>query len=327
MGKEEKGAVGIRRGQRISNYSLWLVLLGCILFLSVATPNFLTLVNLFNILLQISIIGIISIGMTFVILTRGIDLSVGSLIALCAVISGQFAHFNSNVGLVVPLLASIIVGTFYGLVFNGLPIAIGKITPFIVTLSTMLIARGLALLITGAQPVFISNADFLKLASINIIIVPLPVIIFALVWLLAYFFQKNIPFSSSIYTVGDDPDVAFLCGIKIRPVLIFVYALSGLLTGLAGAILASRVASGEPAAGVGYEFSAIAAAVIGGTSLFGGTGGVEKTVVGLLIIGVINNGMNMLNIASYFQQIALGIIIIIAVLFDGFRQGKLVKAK
>jgi ribose/xylose/arabinose/galactoside ABC-type transport system permease subunit len=171
--------------------------------------------------------------------------------------------------------------------------------------------------------VFISNVDFLKLASINIIVVPLPVIIFALVWFFAYLFQKYIPFSISIYTVGDDPEVAFLCGIKIRPVLIFVYSLSGLLTGLAGAILASRVASGEPAAGVGYEFSAIAAAVIGGTSLFGGTGGVQKTVVGLLIIGVINNGMNMLNIASYFQQIVLGIIIILAVLFDGFRQGKL----
>lgn len=140
-------------------------------------------------------------------------------------------------------------------------------------------------------------------------------------------FPKKYSICYSIYTVGDDPNVAFLCGINIRPVLIFVYSLSGLLTGLAGAILASRVASGEPAAGVGYEFSAIAAAVIGGTSLFGGTGGVEKTVVGLLIIGVINNGMNMLNIASYFQQIALGIIIILAVLFDGFRQGKLVRTK
>lgn len=195
MYKEEAAAVRIRRSHGISNYSLWLVLLGCILFLSIAAPNFLSVVNLFNILLQISIIGIISIGMTFVILTRGIDLSVGSLIALCAVVSGQFAHLNHDAGLVIPLLASILIGTLYGLVFNALPVAFGKITPFIVTLSTMLIARGLALLITGAQPVFISNEDFLKLASLNIIVVPLPVIIFVLVWLLAYLFQKNIPFA------------------------------------------------------------------------------------------------------------------------------------
>lgn len=284
------------------------------LVLSFTTSTFFTLQNAVLVLRQISINGILAIGVSFVIIAGGIDLSLGSVVALTGVVAASYAHPDAY-ALIVPLLLGILTGIGIGYL-NGMVITRGKVAPFIVTLGMMTIARGLALVASDGRPVsnlsdsfnFIGGGDFLS--------IPVPIIIFIVVIIFSTIILKYTRIGRYIYAVGGNENAAKASGINVNSVKMFTYVVCSGLAGLAGIILASRITTGQPNAGIAYELDAIAAVVIGGTSLFGGIGTITGTVVGALTIGVINNGLDLMNITSYYQQIIKGVIIIGAVLID-----------
>ncbi len=282
--------------------------------LSVATPNFFSLQNMVIVLRQISINGILAVGVTFVIIAGGIDLSLGSVIALTGVVAAIFAH-PGEYPLIVSLSLAILTGILIGTI-NGLTISKGKVAPFIVTLGMMTIARGLALLISNGRPVSNLSKSFNFIGGGDIFNIPVPIIIFAIVIILASVILNYTKTGRYIYAVGGNEHAATASGINVNAIKMFTYVVCSGLAALAGVILASRITTGQPNAGVAYELDAIAAVVIGGTSLSGGVGSIIGTVLGALIIGVINNGLDLLNITSYYQQIIKGIIIVGAVLID-----------
>jgi inositol transport system permease protein len=289
---------------------------------------FLTWRNLLNIVRQISVVGLIAIGVTMVIITGGIDLSSGSVLALAAVVATSLAQrldwadikFQGlDVPIIVPVVAALAVGALCGLV-NGSLIANFKIPPFIATLGMMTVARGFAL-IYSERPVsglrddynFIGQGYIPPGAPFGI---PVPIIILLVVAFAAHILLNNTRFGRHIYALGGNEQAARISGINIGRVKIGVYAIAGLLAGLAGLVLSSRIGSGQPGLGLGYELDAIASAVIGGTSLSGGIGTIWGTIVGALIIGVLNNGLDLLNVSAYWQTIVKGSIIVIAVIID-----------
>lgn len=291
-------------------------------------PRFLMPLNLFNILRQVSIYGIIAVGMTFVILIRGIDLSVGALVAmsgLCAAviahggIEGRFALSSDGTGFHWSLaaFAAIAAGVVAGLA-QGVIVAWLSVPAFVVTLGGMTVFRGIALTIGNGGPIAGFDEDFGWWGRGMIGPVPVPVIIFAAAVLIAHVVLTQTRFGRSVYAVGSNPDAARLSGINVERVTVQVYGLIGFCSGLGGFVLSSRLNSAEAVAGSGYELTAIAAVVIGGTSLQGGTGGVAGTVVGALLTGVLLNGLVILNVSPYTQQILVGLIIIAAVAFDHF---------
>jgi ribose/xylose/arabinose/galactoside ABC-type transport system permease subunit len=282
--------------------------------LSIANPSFLTVANLINLLRQISINGILAVGVTYVLLTGGVDLSLGSLVALTGVIAACFAH-PGQYPVIVPALMAIGAGACCGLL-NGFVITRGRVAPFIATLGMMTIARGLALVISGGKPVSNLSREFTGLGSGSVSGIPAPTIIFALVALVSHVFLKNIQLGRYIYAVGGNENAARASGIHVERVKMFAYTVCAALAGLAGVVLASRITTGQPNAGIGYELDAIAAVVIGGTSLNGGAGGVGGTILGALLMGVINNGLDLLNVSSYYQQIVKGLIIVGSVWLD-----------
>ena len=287
--------------------------------LSVVKPTFLTVANLINLVRQISINGILAVGVTYVLLTGGVDLSLGSLVALTGVIAACFAH-PGQYPVIVPVLMAIGAGAGCGLV-NGFVITRGRVAPFIVTLGMMTAARGLALVISGGKPVSNLRREFTAIGSSDWLGIPLPIVIFAVVALVSHIFLKNIQLGRYIYAVGGNENAARASGIRVESVTMFAYTVCGVLAGLAGVVLAARITTGQPNAGLGYELDAIAAVVIGGTSLNGGVGGIGGTILGALLMGVINNGLDLLNVSSYYQQIVKGIIIAGAVWLDR-RQAK-----
>lgn len=291
-------------------------------------PRFLMPLNLFNVLRQVSIYGIIAVGMTFVILIRGIDLSVGALVAmsgLCAAviahggIDGRFALSSDGTGFhwALAALAAIVAGTLAGLL-QGAAVAWLSVPAFVVTLGGMTVFRGIALTIGNGGPISGFDDAFGWWGRGMVGPVPVPVIIFAVAVLLAHVVLTQTRFGRSVYAVGSNPDAARLSGINVERVTVLVYGLIGFCSGLGGFVLASRLNSAEAVAGSGYELTAIAAVVIGGTSLYGGNGGVAGTVVGALLTGVLLNGLVILNVSPYTQQILVGLIIIAAVAFDHF---------
>lgn len=307
-----------------------------VVVMSITKPDhFLTVSNLVNILKQSSVLGILTIGMTFVLLTGGIDLSVGSVLAVSGVCGAFFAApggiaqtlggmNQSTAGngqalpLVVPIVAALVVGLAFGLL-NGAITAKGKVPSFIVTMGTMTIARGAALLITGGGNFPYLTDEFKSVGKDGIFgiqLIPLMVIIFVASIILAAFVLKNTKFGRYIYAVGGNEMAARVSGIGVEKIQIAVYGISGICAGLAGFLLASRTAVGSPVAGEGYELDAIAACVLGGTSLTGGIGKVWGSIIGVLFMGVMNNGLDMLGVNSYWQSIIKGIIIVLAVLFD-----------
>lgn len=293
----------------------------CVLILicaaiSIANEKFLTFGNWQNLVRQISINGILALGMTFVILSGGIDLSIGPVVALSGVIAAKFMRDHEGTPIAVPILFAILVcavlGMFYGFVisWSGLP-------PFVVTLSIMQIARGIALAYTDGQPIIIKNTFFRMIGQGEVFnIVPVPFILFLAIFLLSLFLLKQTRFGRYIYAIGGNADAARASGVNVRKYNTLVYMLNASFVGLAGLILAARTQSGQPAVGTGFECDAIAAVVIGGTSMSGGTGGVTGTIIGILIIGVINNGLNLLGVSSYYQTVAKGLMILTAVLLD-----------
>jgi inositol transport system permease protein len=298
----------------MNKFGMLIILLVLFILMSILTPYFLTAGNLLNIILQMSTVGIIALGVTFVIITTGIDLSSGSVIALVSVASATFAHPGQFL-LIVPILVGLLVGFGTGLI-NGTIVAKGKIHAFIVTLGMMTVARGAALLFTGGQPIGGISDSFSFIGGGALIGIPVPILIFALVGIVSYILLNRTKFGKYVYAIGGNEQAARIAGVNVSKTLIMVYSYAGLLTGIAGIILTARISSGQPSAGLNYELDAISAAVIGGTSLYGGIGTVGGTIIGALILGIINNGFDLLGVSSYWQEILKGVIIVIAVLID-----------
>jgi ribose/xylose/arabinose/galactoside ABC-type transport system permease subunit len=277
--------------------------------------SFLTEQNLLNVVAQNSMVGLIALGMTFVILTGGIDLSVGSLLAVGGVIAATLAGH----GLLVVLLAAIGATTLLGLI-NGLVIAKVRIQPFIVTLAMMIAARGLALRVAHEKPIEIRNMPegFRWLWQGEIGPIPVPIMILILAYVVGWVVLNHTRFGRHVYAIGDNEEAARLMGLNVGRVTIGVYALSGALAGLAGVIMASRLGSGQPVAGTGFELDAIAAVVVGGTLLTGGQGGVGSTLVGVLLLGVLFNILNSEGdwIGSYWQGVLRGIFLLAVVIIQ-----------
>lgn len=304
--------------KNIRQYGLVIVFGIICLIISLITPQFLTLSNWTIIITQVSINALLAFGVTFVIITGGIDLSLGSIVAVAGVTSAMLAHPDSY-----PVLIPISMGLLAGLLlgaFNGFIITKSKIAPFIVTLGTMTIGRGLALILSDGRPVSNLSDSFNYLGSGTILGIPVLILIFILVFAVCSIILNKTVLGRYIYAVGGNEQAARASGINIDRVKLSVYSISGLLAGLAGILLASRITTGQPNAGAGFELDAIAAVVIGGTSTTGGRGSMTGTLIGVLLIGVINNGLDLLNVTSYYQQVVMGIIIIGAVVLDSLNQ-------
>jgi ribose/xylose/arabinose/galactoside ABC-type transport system permease subunit len=291
-----------------------LILLLC-LALSLASDRFLTSNNLLNVLRQSSINGIISVGMMMVILTRGIDLSVGSVLALSAVIGADMLK-NEGMPVLQAMGVCLLVGAAAGAV-NGFLVSWVNIPPFIATLGMMTFARGAAKFYTDGQP--ITGLDSLGrgyryLGTAEIGPIPLPVIVAGLVLIGGYILLNHTPFGRFIFGLGNNEEAAYLSGLPVRRIKLFVYMAAGTLSALAGIILVGRLNSAQPTAGEMYEFDAIAAVVVGGTSFDGGEGTIMGTLIGVLIIGIINNGLNLLDVSAFYQDITKGAVIALALL-------------
>jgi len=300
----------VNRARRFGTV-IGLVVLCAILW--ILTPYFLTVSNLLNIAEQTSINAIVAVGMTFVILSGGIDLSVGSIVALAGVVLGLALRDGQPLALALAL--TLAAGLVCGLV-NGLLVSLGGLPPFIVTLGTMSIARGAALLVTEGRPISGFAASFRVLATGRVGFVPAPVIATAVVYLAAHVALAGTTFGRYVYAIGGNEEATRLSGVAVRFHKTMIYGVSGLMSAIAAVILTARLNSAQPIAGMMYELDAIAATVIGGTSLMGGDGTLAGTLVGALIMGVLRNGLNLLGVSSFLQQIVIGGVIVVAVLLD-----------
>jgi ribose transport system permease protein len=284
-----------------------------VLVLWALTPHFLTISNLLNVAEQATIIAIIAVGMTFVIITGGIDLSVGSVLAFSGVVMASV--LQHEVPLPLTLLIGLGVGLFCGLV-NGILITAGRLPPFIATLGMMSVARGAALMFTEGRPISGFSENFRSLATGEVLRIPTPVLIMIAVYIMAHFVLGRTKLGRYTYAIGGNEEAALLSGINVRLYKSMVYGLAGMLAGLAAILLTARLNSAQPIAGMNYELDAIAATVIGGTSLLGGEGTVVGTLIGALIMAVLRNGLNLLGVSSFIQQVVIGSVIILAVLID-----------
>jgi ribose transport system permease protein len=294
--------------------------IGLVIFsiiISILNDRFFTMSNVLNILRQTSINSIIAAGMTFVILTGGIDLSIGSTLALTGAISAYL--ISSGVHPLIAVLVALVAGLIIGMI-NGLIISKGKVQPFIVTLATMTILRGATMVFTNGRPIstgYDAYGEFFNRIGAGYIFgVPNPVIVMIIVFVISYIILKNTTIGRYVFAVGGNEDATKLSGINVDKVKVFVYGINGLLAALAGIIITSRLSSAQPTAGSGYELDAIAAVVLGGTSLAGGFGSILGTIVGALIIGILNNALNLMDVTSYYQLLLKGLVILLAVLLD-----------
>ncbi len=292
------------------------------LFFSMRVESFRSLDNALQIITQTSVIAIMAIGVTFVIITAGIDLSIGSLLAISGVL---FAIFFVKAGIPLPLalLLGALIGALCGFI-NGIFVARCHIPPFVVTLGMMMLARGFALTITEGRAVYFPyDAGIYKIFDGKLFgLIPLPIIYLFVISFMAVFLLKKTVLGKHIYAVGSNEEAAHLSGINVNRIKIFVYSLCGFLTGIAGVILAARLNSGQPTIGNAYELDAIAAAVIGGTSLSGGIGTIGGTIVGALLMGVLKNGLELMGMNQFMQMMITGLVLIIAVYVDVIRKRK-----
>ena len=287
-------------------------LIALCLFLGVATDKFLSVHNALNILDQITVLGIMAVGMTFVILIGGIDLSVGSVLALSMMVMGWVAN-NAGLPMPVAMLVALVASAVSGLIV-GLMVTRFRVPAFIATLAMMSAARGVANMITDGQQI-VGFPDWFMMLAIDrhFGILTATVFLMLVVILLAWLFLKFRAEGRMLYAIGGNPEVARLAGINVSLVTIGVYVACAVLAGLAGIVLAARLDSVQPSSGLGYELDTIAAVVIGGTSLSGGSGGIGGTLIGVLIIGVLRNGLNLLNVSPFLQQVIIGVVIVLAV--------------
>lgn len=307
---------------KFSSLTTLLALIVLMVVITIINPNFLTTNNLLNLLLQVTANGFIAFGMTFVILTSGIDLSVGSILALSsAITAGLIAN-----GMPVPLaiVVALLLGGVLGMI-NGLLISFGKLAPFIVTLATMTIFRGATLVYTNGNPITqgMSNSYLFKFLGQGYILgIPFPVILMFAVFIILYIVLHKTAFGKSVYALGGNEKAAYISGIKLNKVKILIYTISGVMASISGLIITSRLSSAQPTAGASYEMDAIAAVVLGGTSLMGGKGRLIGTLIGALIIGVLNNGLNIIGVSAFWQQVVKGVVILIAVMLDRLKTSK-----
>lgn len=297
----------------LRRYGIVLAFLVLMAVLSVLSPAFLAVSNLFNVAQQVSINAIMAAGMTFVILTAGIDLSVGSVLALSGAVMAGLLSTGKPV--LLGILLGLGVGALLGLI-NGIVITRGKVQPFIATLAMLTIARGLTLVYTDGRPITGLPDAFVWLGAGDVGRVPVPVIIMALVFGASYVILTQTPLGRYIYAIGGNEEAARLSGVSVQFVKTLVYATAGLLSAVSAIVITGRLNSAQPTAGAGYELDAIAAVVLGGTTLAGGEGSVLGTLLGAFIIGVLNNGLNLLNVSSFYQQVVKGVVILLAVLLD-----------
>lgn len=306
--------------KKLTHHSATLPFVGFVflfLLMSVLNDNFLTTNNLLNITLQVSINAIIAAGMTFAILTSGIDLSVGPVMAL----SGSVTAGLMLMGIPVPLaiLAGFLLGSVFGFA-NGICVAWLRMPPIIVTLASMGIARGLALLYTGGYPLSGLPDIFAYFGRSTLLGVPLPVLIMIVVYVLAWLILNRLPFGRYVYAIGGNEEAARLSGIRVPRVKMLVYLISGFTASVAGLVLTSRLMSGQPNAGNGFELDAIAAVVLGGTIISGGKGTLTGTFIGAMVLGVLNNGLNLMGVSPYIQNVLKGAIILAAIYLSSTRQ-------
>jgi ribose transport system permease protein len=303
--------------QFLSDNKPVVVLLILIVTMSFLSDRFLTWSNIITVLRQTSINAVIATGMTFAILIGGIDLSVGSVLAITGAIAASLVASGMNIVLVIVL--TLLIGLAIGLV-NGLLISKGRLQPFIATLGTMTLLRGLTLVYTQGRPISIFGSDasavFSKIGTGYFLGVPIPVYIMLVVFFISWYILNHLKIGRYTYALGSNEEATMYSGIKTDNIKLFVYAAAGLLAALAGIIVTARLGSAQPTAGSGYELDAIAAVVIGGTSMAGGIGTIFGTAIGAIIIGILDNALNMLQVSSYYQDVAKGVVILIAVLLD-----------
>jgi inositol transport system permease protein len=312
---DTKNISKINMSSLYKRFGIFIILIAMGAVMSILSPNFLTVSNLTDVVRQMSFICLIAFGETIIILTGGIDLSAGSIVGLSSIITALFALPGEY-----PLVVTILIGLAVGLVsgfINGIIVAKMKIPPFIVTLGMFTTIRGVAYITTHLQPISGLKPEFIFLGAGRILEIPVPIIILIVVLVLIHIMLTRTRFGRHVFAVGGNEQAAIISGINVDRIKIMVYTIGGLMASLSGVILSARIQSGQPGLGVGFELDAIAAAVIGGTSIsVGGIGSVVGTFAGALVIGVINNGMNLLNVDMYWQQIVKGLIIIGAVALD-----------
>ena len=316
----------------LARFAPTLFLVALMALFAIIEPRFLSSINLFNVMRQVSITGLLAVGMTFVILTAGIDLSVGSLVAFAGLVAAAVAkgglenrftvgEGGVGYGWALAALAAIVVGLLCGWL-QGVAITRLKVPPFVVTLGGMSAFRGAALLFAAGGPISGFEPSFTWWGQGKIGPVPVPVIIFLAFAALAHVTLRYTRYGRQVYAVGGNPEAARLSGLNVNRIIASVYLISGFFCGLGSFVLAARLNSAEAVAGTGYELTVIASVVIGGTSLFGGSGTIFGTVVGTILIGVLLNGLVLMNVSSYIQQIVIGVIIVLAVAFDTFAKSR-----
>lgn len=307
-------------GQGVQQLLAFGTLLALIVFFWAASPNFLTVSNLSSVLLSTAVIGILAVGTTLVIITGGIDLSIGTGMTLCSVITGLLLT-DAGMPLIVGIVGGVAMGALIGLV-NGFNVAVLGLPPFIATLAMMLVAQGLALVLSGVRPIYLSGVDGFSAIALGTLIPGVPnavLILFALALLFGVILSKTI-LGRMTYAIGSNEEATRLSGINTRRWLIAIYALAGCATGLAGVVIAARLNSVQPQLGVGYELQAIAAVIIGGTSLLGGRGSILGTLIGALIMSVLINGLRIMAIQSEWQTVVVGVVVLVAVFADNLRK-------
>ncbi len=306
-------------GKILRQFGLVFVALIIIIFMSITSDVFLTSQNIINILRQIAINGILAVGMTFVILTGGIDLSVGSVVGITGVIVGSFLQDGTNwiLASLIALVISIVCG-----IINGWLIAYIGFQPFIATLSTMTIGRGFAQVWSDGKPYMISDPAFKQIGQGSFLGIPIPIFLLVIFCIIGLVILMMTTFGRYVFAIGGNMSAAKLSGVRTQRIQTMVYVFSSICAWMAGLILAARISSGQPNAGESYEMDAIAATAIGGTSMNGGIGSLTGTIIGFIILGLLQNSMNLMNINSFWQQIVKGILIIVAVFLDMRTKGK-----
>lgn len=311
----------------LRKYGIVVIFVVMCLALAIISPAFGTIRNLTNVVRQVSIIGIMAMGVTFCIITTGIDLSSGSVLAFVGVIVASFSQTKvvdgQPVSVVMPIFFALLIGLGAGALMgyvNGAITAYGRIPPFVATLGMMTVARGAALLYSGGRPIGYLKPSFTYLGGGYFIGIPVPIWIYGIVGVVSYILLSKARFGRYVFAIGGNVQAARICGINVEKNLILVYVYAGLLSAIAGIIMVARTAAGNPTYGLSYELDAIASTVIGGTSLAGGIGSIPLCVVGAMIIGVLTNGMDLLGIDPNWQQITKGLIIVAAVLIDAIRR-------
>lgn len=311
--------------QLLKKYGIVLVLLLMIVVISILEPNFLRPTNIFNVLTQVSIFGIMSLGLTIVIISKGIDLSAGSVLAFSAVLAASLGQTAGATGkyfpnlpvlpILVPIAVALLVGLACGAV-NGFLIAKTGIPAFIATLGMQTAARGFALIYTEGKPISNLTESFTNIGGKIFGVIPVPVVIYAIMIGITFVMLNHTRFGKNIYAIGGNIHAAEVSGINVKKNLIMIYAYCGLLAGLAAVVFAGRTGSAHPGAATGYELTAIAATTIGGTSHSGGIGTIRGAVIGALVLGVLRNGLTLLGVPAYWQQVTEGAIIVVAVIID-----------